>query len=79
MMDIIIQKGKPITRELQGILSQCFVNKQNTYSTIDAIQQLFVHIKQMLKNTITFFTQTILNHRNIPTKNKHKCCKYYTH
>jgi hypothetical protein len=43
----IIQERKPKTKEIQTILSQCFLNKQNMYSKMDTLQQFFVQIKHM--------------------------------
>ncbi len=37
----IIQERKPTTKEIQTILSQCFLNKQNTYFEMDTTMTIF--------------------------------------
>jgi hypothetical protein len=77
MMDIIIRERKPITKEIQGILSQCFVNKQNIHSTIDATTTVFCTHKTNVEKC-----NNILLHKQFSTieiyqlKIKHKCYKY---
>jgi hypothetical protein len=37
----IIQERKPTIKEIQTILSQCFLNKQNIYSEMDITTTIF--------------------------------------
>jgi hypothetical protein len=49
----LICENKTITKEIQTILSQCFVNKQKYILKLMQLQKFFLYIKQMLKNILT--------------------------